>query len=237
MLRAELEERKGWKELVYAFMKEFSADEDVALFIHTYLHASFDQRNPYRVQQALLEHIRSLNLSSNPSPPYSSVHVITQLIPTVWLPRFYAAFSTFVLPTHGEGWCLPMAEALLSGLPLLATNASTHLEYVHEGNAQLLPVAGYEVARGAEWDNDRGPDEEKALWPTVSVSGLRRAMRRVASEGTKQGQLAETRRRQRGQEEMRRSYSVEAVAERMVRRLYEITQLIDTKQNRTRGVV
>ena len=230
----ELEERKGWRELVYAFMREFSADDDVALFIHTYLHASADQRNPYRVQHALLQYIRSLNLTEQPSPPYSSVHVVTQTIPTSWLPRFYSAFSAFVLPTHGEGWCLPMAEALMSGLPLLATNASTHLQYVHADNAYLLPVVGYERAAGPEWDADRGADEEAAMWPTVSVSGLRRAMRRVSGANQQQREQREAKGR-RGRDDMSSEYSVEAVAERMVRRLYEITKLIDVKQNRTRG--
>ena len=231
---AELEERKGWRELVYAFMSEFSADEDVALFIHTYLHASFDQRNPYRVQHALLDYIHSLNLTANPSPPFSSVHIVTQTIPTSWLPRFYSAFSAFVLPTHGEGWCLPMAESLMSGLPLLATNASTHLEFVNEANAYLLPVVGYERASGPEWDNDRTADEERGMWPTVSVSGLRRTMRQVVSEQQRGQREAKG---QRGRADMRRLYSVEAVAGRMIRRLYEITKLIDVKLNRTRGWV
>ena len=232
---AELEERKAWRELVYAFMSEFGADEDVALFIHTYLHASHDQRNPYRVQNTLLQFIHSLNLTHtnhHHHPPTASVHIITQTIPTTALPRFYAAFDAFVLPTHGEGWCLPMAEALASGLPLLATNGSTHLEFVREGNAYLLPLVGYDRAEGAEWANDRGEDEEKGMWPTVSVSGLRRAMRRVASAEHREEREAKGKQ---GREDMRRLYNVQTIAERMIRRLYEITKIIDARQNRTRA--
>ena len=59
-------------------------------------------------------------------------------------------------------------------------------------------------------------------------------MRQVVSEQQRGQREAKG---QRGRADMRRLYSVEAVAGRMIRRLYEITKLIDVKLNRTRGWV
>ena len=52
-----------------------------------------------------------------------------------WL---YAASDAFVLPTRGEGWCLPAMEAMSMALPVILTNASGTTEYLTRKNS--LPL-------------------------------------------------------------------------------------------------
>ena len=45
-------------------------------------------------------------------------------LPLSSLPRLYRAADAFVLPSRGEGWGRPHAEAMAMGLPGVATNWS-----------------------------------------------------------------------------------------------------------------
>ena len=56
--------------------------------------------------------------------------------------RLYAQSSAFVLPTRGEGYCLPVAEAMAMRLPVIVTNHSGLTAFATEDNAFLIPVDG-----------------------------------------------------------------------------------------------
>ena len=218
-----LEERKGWKELLYAFFSEFSANDDVALYMLTYAHTGADPRNPHRLQRRMRAYLSTLNLTQHTDkggPPYASTFLVTRQLPVSAMPGFYRGFSAFVLPTHGEGWGLPLVEAMMAGLPVVVTNASGLLDYADEGVAWMVGVRGWENAVGPEWR-----EEDGGLWASVSVSQLRRAMRRVVVEKEEREARAK-----RAMDRVRGRYAVPVVAERMVRRLYEITRVVDERR-------
>ena len=50
----------------------------------------------------------------------------------------YQSADAFVLPTHGEGWGLPITEAMACGLPVITTGFSAILDYANKENALLL---------------------------------------------------------------------------------------------------
>jgi glycosyltransferase involved in cell wall biosynthesis len=51
-----------------------------------------------------------------------------------------ASADAFVLPTRGEGWGLPIAEAMAMELPVLVTNYSGPAAFCSEDTAYLIPV-------------------------------------------------------------------------------------------------
>jgi glycosyltransferase involved in cell wall biosynthesis len=53
-------------------------------------------------------------------------------VPDEQLNLYYNAFDVFTLPTGGEGWGLPILEAMSAGCPVLVTDYSAHVQYVHE---------------------------------------------------------------------------------------------------------
>jgi glycosyltransferase involved in cell wall biosynthesis len=54
--------------------------------------------------------------------------------------QLYVQSDIFVLPSRGEGYCLPVAEAMAMSLPVIVTNHSGITAYATKDNAYLIPV-------------------------------------------------------------------------------------------------
>jgi len=61
-------------------------------------------------------------------------------IPSAWMSSLYRSADCFLLPTRGEGWGMPIMEAMACGLPVIATNWSGQTEFMNETNAYPLRV-------------------------------------------------------------------------------------------------
>ena len=62
-------------------------------------------------------------------------------VPESTLSAIYNAIDIFTLPTRGEGFGLPILEAMSSGLPVVATDYSAHPEWAREGAILIPPIA------------------------------------------------------------------------------------------------
>jgi glycosyltransferase involved in cell wall biosynthesis len=60
--------------------------------------------------------------------------------PHYQLGAFYRSADCFVSAGRGEGWDMPLMEAMACGLPAIATDWGAHTEFVHEGIAYPLRV-------------------------------------------------------------------------------------------------
>ncbi len=58
------------------------------------------------------------------------------------LGQLYRSADCYVSAGRGEGWDMPLMEAMACGLPTIATDWGAHTEFVHEGIAYPLPVRG-----------------------------------------------------------------------------------------------
>jgi glycosyltransferase involved in cell wall biosynthesis len=58
--------------------------------------------------------------------------------------RLYLAADCYVSAHWGEGWGLPLAEAMAVGLPVVATNFSGNTQFMTKENSFLVPVARME---------------------------------------------------------------------------------------------
>ncbi|MCX5713491.1 MAG: glycosyltransferase family 4 protein, partial [Candidatus Omnitrophica bacterium] len=82
--------------------------------------------------------------------------------------RLYRTADCFVLPTRGEGWGMPITEAMSCGLPVIATDWSAHKDYMDNSNAypinvkRLIPAeAKCPYYKGFQWAE---PDEEHLIY-------------------------------------------------------------------------
>ncbi|MBI2862517.1 MAG: glycosyltransferase [Chloroflexi bacterium] len=121
-------ERKAPNVLFRAFANEFAAHEDVLLL------AKVTNRD---ASVNVHWEIERLKLPSGSAP---ICIMYNQQLPHRQLASLYRSADCFVLPTRGEGWCLPLLEAMACGLPAIATDWSAHRDFMNDDNAYPLRV-------------------------------------------------------------------------------------------------
>jgi hypothetical protein len=123
-------ERKDPWLLLQTFNQAFSADEPVRLV------CKIMNRDPMvRVK----EEIRRLRLD----PAGGRISYLFNLeFPHEQLGSLYRSADCFVAASRGEGWDMPLMEAMACGLPAIATDWGAHTEFASERIAYLLRVRG-----------------------------------------------------------------------------------------------
>jgi glycosyltransferase involved in cell wall biosynthesis len=120
------EERKGVADLVRSFCAEFREDEPVELVMHAF--------NPWIPRFDLDAAIQSAATGSH-ARIISSMPVAADS-----LVDLYASCDAFVLPTRGEGWGMPITEAMACALPVIVTDYSAPADFIDADIAYPIRV-------------------------------------------------------------------------------------------------
>lgn len=207
--------RKGWDALLRAYLGEFSGNDPVSLLI-----VSRFQYASERSEIIKIEIDKLIKKYGGSNPPH--IARCSRVIPEYELPRIYRACNAFVLPSRGEGFALPICEASLCGLPVIATNHSGQTMYLNGDNSVLVDIDRMEqITRGTMhvhyWDGQSFP----YLKSQEFIDNLQGAMRDVfvyRKEATDRNKLL--------QNDIKKNYSIEASAVRVQKRLEEIWRKI-----------
>jgi len=119
--------RKGIDLLLEAYSKEFTRDDDVCLIIKD-VSSNYVYDNVYK--STILE------LMSNEK--YPQIIYIAKDLTKEDLISLYKSCNCYVHPYRGEGFGLPIVEAMASGLPVIVTNSGSALDFCKEDFAYLL---------------------------------------------------------------------------------------------------
>jgi glycosyltransferase involved in cell wall biosynthesis len=117
--------RKGVDVLLRAYGKAFSCNDDVSLIIKTFA-------NPHNKVHEWLEEARKLN------PLYPEVHIIEGDIKDAQVKQLYVSCNALLAPSRAEGFGLPLAEAMLMGIPVVTTAWGGQLDFCNEKTAWLV---------------------------------------------------------------------------------------------------
>ncbi|MFH0908291.1 MAG: glycosyltransferase [bacterium] len=123
-------ERKAPEMLLRAFARAFTDKDDVMLLLKV---LNVD------TSRSIRREIDALELPAN-APPIAILH--NNIIKSYQMASLYRSADCFVLPTRGEGWGMPILEAMACGLPAIATNWSAQTEFMNETNAYPLNIKG-----------------------------------------------------------------------------------------------
>jgi GT2 family glycosyltransferase/glycosyltransferase involved in cell wall biosynthesis len=121
-------ERKDPSLLLKAFNAEFSSREPVRLL------CKIINRDP---MVRVLDDIRRLGLKDSGG---KITFLFNREFPYYQLGSFYRSADCFISAGRGEGWDMPLMEAMACGLPSIATDWGAHTEFVHPGIAYPLRV-------------------------------------------------------------------------------------------------
>jgi glycosyltransferase involved in cell wall biosynthesis len=119
----------------------------------------------------------------------------------------------FVSLHRSEGFGLGMAEAMLMGKPVIATNYSGNLDFMNPGNSLLVD---YRLVKIPE---DFATYAKGNVWAEPSVDHAASYMRQLFENRAAAAALGE-----RAKAEMRQMLSLEAAGQRMLQRMQEITK-------------
>lgn len=148
--------RKGVDALLVAYGEAFSIDDDVSLVIKT-----FD--NPHNDVREQLAALQAQNSR------YPHVVMVFGDISDSELKSLYGQCHVMVGPSFAEGYGLPFAEAMLTGIPVITTNWGGQLDFCNSGNSWLVD---YRFERAGShlgvWSS---------AWARVDVPSLVEAMR------------------------------------------------------------
>lgn len=157
--------RKGIDLLLKAYEQCFSAQDDVCLVVKDMGVGTFYQG---QTAEQLIAALRA-----RPQSPEIEYHA-EEFTPEE-LARLYAACDCLVHPYRGEGFGLPIAEALASGLPVIVTGFGAALDFCRDEAAYLISATAEFLDTG---DGDL-ETVSRQYWARPDVDHLRYLMRHV----------------------------------------------------------
>jgi glycosyltransferase involved in cell wall biosynthesis len=152
--------RKGVDLLLKAYRAAFQASDNVLLIL------KIDNRVP--ASNPLHE---IAELLPSPAPPVGIIY--NQRLSPTRMAELYQGADCFVLPTRGEGWCMPALEAMACGIPAIVTNWSGPTAFLTVQNGYPLPIAGLEPTGSSN------PYYRDAQWAAPDADALVELLRKV----------------------------------------------------------
>ncbi len=171
LMLGKYEERKGYGQLLEAFVAAFGKDPAVELLIKA--DYFIDQERKQAALRELVARFKAPN-----------IHILTGALKREELFVIYNIADAFVFPTRAEGWGLPLIEAMATGLPAIAVNYSGQTEFLKEVDGYFMPVAHRMVPiKDPEFMEFVISDEQGCgTWAEADIDDLAQKMRGMVSE-------------------------------------------------------
>jgi GT2 family glycosyltransferase len=193
-------ERKDPGSLLKVFNETFKSTEPVRLV------CKIINRDP---AVHVSQEIRKLDLSQKGG---KISFLLNKEFPYYQLAALYRSADCYISAGRGEGWDMPLMEAMACGLPAIATDWGAHQEFVHEGNAYPLAVRGTIPAVA------KCPYYEGFSWADPDLDHLRYLLREVYEK-----REDAARRGRRAAEEIAAKWTWKQSAKRIIERIGALT--------------
>ncbi|NIN68091.1 MAG: glycosyltransferase [Anaerolineae bacterium] len=123
--------RKDPYSLILAYLSEFHPDEKTALVLKTYVNKTGDI-------QSVLGQLERIKKGTRLPHDYARIFVVPSVLSDQEMAELYRSVDCYVSTSRGEGFCLPAAEALACGVPVIVPGASSFKDYVTENVGYLV---------------------------------------------------------------------------------------------------
>ncbi len=161
------EVRKGHNELLEAFCKAFTPEDNVELRMLN--------ENPFIGLEN--ENWKAKYISS---PMGGKIRIFPRVNSQGEMRVLFNQVDFGVFPSHAEGWNLEPLELMACGVPSIVTNYSGHTEYVDSTTSLLLQPNGMVKAQDGKWFHGEG---EWCNYDVDELVELLRAAHKMKQEG------------------------------------------------------
>lgn len=159
-------ERKGWRELLGAYFDEFSSEDNVVLIIKT----RPLKNNIEQIKKDILNLKRKINKKNFPM-----LYLITSDITEGEINGIHQYSDCYVSPHHGEGWGMPIHDAINFKNELIITKFGGITEFLDENSANIIKHTMGPV-KNMKWCPFYGSYQN---WANPSKKSLMELMRKV----------------------------------------------------------
>ena len=179
-------ERKNPLGVVDAFTRAF-ADGDGPILVLKCINGEHDLASLERLRLATAER--------------SDIYLLEDYLAPEMKNALMAGCDCYVSLHRSEGLGLTMAEAMAYGKPVIATNYSGNVDFMHEGNSHLIPYELVPIPKGCD------PYPAGTEWADPDIDAAAAAMRRVLDDPAAARELGE-----RAREDILDRFSVDRTA-------------------------
>jgi len=162
--------RKGFDRLLQSFITEFDGVDDAILLIKTYGSMS---HTPEVIQQEIKYYRNSILLPMNQKPKSNNIVLIPGFLSNENISWLQKNASVFALYTRGEGFGLPIAEALMHENPVVVPKEGGHIDYIDDEAAFYVD---------GNWDTcifDVVPYDCESKWYETTIHSGREQLRKA----------------------------------------------------------
>lgn len=168
------EPRKGYAELVEAFLTAFTPRDKTVLTIKYTGGKWPDYPTPEEAVARASERTAVRGNGWTPASIKARVKLIQGRFPRNAILELHYRNNIYVSSSHGEAWCLPAFEACLAGNQVVYVPSGGTEDFVGNGHVAVRPVGPVPVPRSYGWEAD-------AEWVGFTVSELADALRKASS--------------------------------------------------------
>lgn len=127
-------ERKNLYDLIVAFNLAFNINQPVSLIIKT----SIPGRSPSESRKIIEKEIETIKKQLNISTKYKKEILITEYLSYQDIIGLHNTSDCFVMPSYGEAFCRPAAEALVLGKNPIVTDSTGMIDYINSSNGFII---------------------------------------------------------------------------------------------------
>jgi len=195
-------DRKNMFNTLKWLCEEFKDDPDVGIIVKT------NSGRGTKIDRKLTGNILRNVLKQIRPGPYPRIHFLHGNMSQSEIASLYRnkKVKALVSCTRGEGFGLPLLEASASGLPVIATNWSSHPEFLNLGKWLKLP---YELKEIDESRIDNSIFMQGSMWAEVNEFDFKKIVRKFYNKPQKPQEWAKQ-----AVSEIRKNYSQVAICEK-----------------------
>ena len=169
-------ERKNLRDLIIAFNLAFDPIEDIALIIKTSIPGMDHVQAHKKIESDINEIKNSLRIRKY----YKREIIITERLTDDDIIALHNACHCFVMPSFGEAFCRPAAEALILGKTPIVTDKTGPTDFINNDNGYLInsrkqPVILNQLNLSQEYDIYNASE----YWYQPSVTHLVECMQKA----------------------------------------------------------